>query len=171
MAYAGEHENTLPGPCARGVVPTYNSKSIASGDLAGFLAPYLGLPDTSTITGTTYRAVPALISPGMAASSSTYTQVTSRIPHYIQSDVLRGNAADGGVGTVRPFGSDATHPPIRLVRLGDFTNTTTGLPMSSVQAWLLSDVDQQTTDNEAKSSGWFASLPTKPVYVTNRLRI
>ena len=173
MAYAAENNNTLPGPCGLGIIPTCNSTSKASGDLAGFIAPYLGI---TVPTNSTYVIVPALVSPGVTAYSSALAKPTSRIPHYIQSDMLRGTTNSGGPGTIRPFGyagtsgSAAINDPLRLTRLGDFTNDT-GQPLSSVNVWLLSDADQQLTDVQAKASGWFVSLPPKPVYGATRLRM
>lgn len=167
MAYAGEHEATLPGPCGLGLMPRYKKTDKTS--LAWYLATYLGLPDPDNCPN--YVVATPLLSPGMVAWKATTANADNGIPHYIQSDVLRGNTPKGGTGTIRPFGSDDDNPPIKLSRMGDFTNVTTGAPISTSQAWLLSDVDQQTTDTQARTSGWFSQLPLKPVYGTKRLRV
>lgn len=175
MAYAAEHESMLPGPCPLGVIPYYSKNNAQN--LGAYLAPYLGLPDPATVTNSSKpQFVPILISPGMVAWNSSMASSTNTVPHYIQSDVLKGTNADGSSGTIRPFGAlgsngGANTLGIRLARLSDFNNATTNLPMSAVQAWLLSDVDQMTTDNPARQSGWFSSLPTKPVYGTKRVRV
>ena len=177
ILYANEHDSTLPGPCALGVIPTYNTQAQNqnSGALAAFVAPYAGLPEATA----TLRVVPILISPGMAAWNPASAKADTRIPHYIQSDVLRGTAINTAgttvSGTIRPFGSKDSGgndvPPVKLARLGDFTIGTNTTLAQQPQVWLLSDVDQQTTDVPARTSGWFSMLPTKPVYVTSRLRI
>ena len=174
IAYAGENNSVLPGPCGLAIIPTYKSTSKKDGDLAGFIAPYLGLPDVSAPNASSkYVLIPALVSPGIAAANPKLLDPNSRIPHYIQSDMLKGLNENGNMGTVRPFGYAGTggQEPVRLARLGDFTSITTGKPISSVEAWLISDVDKQITDAQAKESGWFASLPAKPVYGSTRLRI
>lgn len=159
-AYANEHNGRLPGPAPLGVYPFYDKQGATLGyALGGCLSTYLGLPDPNSLPKNTKVMIPALLSPGIAKLMAN----PDSVPNYIQNTTLT-NINIGG----RPFGilASGAQPEVLPMTVFDIANAG-----GASQVWALTDIDQQTTDGSARASGWFSSLPAKPVYKDCRLRL
>jgi len=100
--YTADHDSTLPGPLEAGQLPTYSTADTAS--LAGFLAPYLGLP---AATGAPQKA-PVFICPAYAKGDPGLDQ-----PVYAIQQITNSPANQW------PFGlpGGASQPPLKLSAL------------------------------------------------------
>lgn len=158
LSYAGDNNNRLPGPAPLGIYPLYNKAN--GGDwyiFATQLSPYLGLPPYTGL-GSETVLVPVLVSPGMAK----FGIDPRSVPNYVQNSGL--TSIPGG----RPFGTQAnsSYAANQPLTLFDLAN----LGGASV-VWALTDLDQQINDSSVRASGWYSSLPKKPIYKNCRLRL
>ncbi|PAW77901.1 MAG: hypothetical protein B9S32_09895 [Verrucomicrobia bacterium Tous-C9LFEB] len=162
LAYAGDHDGYFPGPCSFGTLPFYNWNAVPMGVLAGFIGPYLGSPDLLAARNySSYMTVSSLVSPGLVAWNISTLQTNSLVPHYIQNNTLT-NAGSA----FRILGSVTTpwvQQPLKVMQLSTFGDVS--------QVWILSDVDQQLNNPTVSASGWYGSLPPRPVYRDIRLRL
>lgn len=161
--YASEHDNALPGPAPLGIYPDYDKASAGNARALGaLLAPYLGLPDASTLQGGKKIVIPELACPGFRAVKGDNTLA----PNYVQNAVL--SERPDAVGSTRVFGSLSStsadpRAPLRMHSLAQY-----GGPS---KVWALTNLDQQQPRTVTLNSGWVPIIPAEPVYKNVRLRL
>jgi len=145
--YTDEYD-ALPGPLLVGQRACYKKPY---GDmLASFLAPYLGLPATST-----WRRAEIFMCPGWArlapppANPDSPGPVWKRNPTYIGGKDPFGYPAHDGY---------AATAPQNLSIISD----------KGSSFWILEDIDQQAN---VLGAGWFNELPSGPVHPNTRNRL
>lgn len=150
LSYAGDHQGMLPGPSSQGLFRGYTRSS--TDGISFLLAPYLGLPDQSTLSSGQGIIVPQLLDPGYMGFNP---QATSSVPQYVQKIAYPTTSSLAGR---RPFGvseadpDDPKRPPVTLLQLS---------ALRPELRWLLTTVDQQVAGMTAT---WKTQTPPAPLY-------
>ncbi len=149
LAYAGDHQNRLPGPTSQGLWRGYSRST--TGQLSHMLAPYLGLPDQESLEVGDNVIVPQLIDPGYMGFNR---KAPSSVPQFVQKI---GYPTTSPYAGRRPFGvtESATPGKEAPLTLLDLAN------LRPEQRWLLCTVDQ---DIIGLTSSWKSQTPPDPLY-------
>ncbi len=166
LAFANEHNGTLPGPSSLGLVPYYYNPYPRDRSMQAAIAPYLGIsPDSVPRQGRDHVFVPQLVCP---AASKLVDDPDHPPPYYVQNFTLP--IPRGRIFGAQAWGeSDAVDGWMlsRIEQLGQ-----------SGKIWLLTNLDQALPSDwsgigtgSISSSGWFSRLPEAPVWGDGRLRL
>lgn len=162
LSFAADNDQRLPGPTPTGQRPYYRGTDRAHDApfLAFFLAPYLGCPTPAT-TSSDLNICPPLISSGVKAiKGATVFNEINYIVNYGTTN-LPGDAIAAWRRTL--FGSNFYSPPLTPAKLPTLAQA---VPLNEV--WMMCNADQECTAPSLMASGWFSSLPLKPVHGTTR---
>ena len=164
--YADENGDNLPGPCLAGIsacyghVPDNPVADMQYGNMAYFLARYLGGKDPSVMSLLDKAYLKPLFCPGYGRSSTEDPSVAMTRVTYIVNSGSYTNGAVYVPPNMPPFGyptnspTGAYHPPLKMSAVARFG------PLSDVYA--ISDVDSKI------STGGWVNLNKKPNHVETR---
>jgi prepilin-type N-terminal cleavage/methylation domain-containing protein len=150
ITYAADHDDYLPGPTSQGLYNGYTKNTTSQ--ISSMIAPYLGLPEQSTLAAGRAVVVPQLQDPGYLNFNP---KASSSNPHFVQkmayppfTTPYKGR---------RPFGvmeaSDASLKlPLKMIQLSHVVRE---------QRWLLTTVDKQVV---GLTASWKAQTPPSPPY-------
>lgn len=157
LSFAGDSNGRLPGPTPTGQQAIYYGAqaNATSAFLAYYLAPYLNCP-TDSSNSYVVRTCAPLVNGGVRAVQSVDT--ATKINYLVNYGTSEIPADAKGVRTL--FGNTFYNPPVYPWSLQALTAQS--LELSKV--WMLCDLDKQCTTPTVRASGWYSSLPDKPVH-------
>lgn len=162
FAYAGENDQRMPGPTPTGQRPIYHGTDRVHDApfLAFYLAPYLGCPIPATTSSATV-VCPPLLSAGVKAlkGATAFNEINYQVNYGTTN--LPGDAVANWRRSI--FGSISYSPPIDPAKI---PNLAQAVNMS--ETWMMCNVDQACTAPSTMASGWFRTLPLKPVHGNTR---
>ncbi len=164
--YASDNADTLPGPLTIEQYPLYKGDSTPKGSLAGFLAKYLNLPDSSITTtdiATANKAnvflCPAYLKKFPHMDGVVYTMNMRTIPAYNQP----------------PWGdsSGASQQPLRKGILSTWSEPSPSNPggernVDLSQTFAMRDADSQDKQYGGAATPASATMPSTPVHIDHR---
>lgn len=161
LNFTGDNNGRLPGPTPTGQQATYYGAqaNAATAFLAYYLAPYLNCP-TDSNNSYVVRTCPPLINAGVRAVQPVDT--ATKINYLVNYGTSEIPPDAKGVRTL--FGNTYYNPPVYPWSLQSLTAQS--LELSKL--WALCDLDQKCTSPTVKASGWFPTLPAKPVHGNTR---
>lgn len=163
IAFAGENNARLPGPAPLGIYPDYSRADATNARALGAsLAPYMGLPDASTLKPKESVSIPGLVCPGFKSVKGD----PSAAPNWVQNAALSDEP--GKAGKVRVFGALEAGTAEAKLPLTMFQVANLGGPS---KVWALTNLDQDLPSTLTQGSGWLPRVPADPVYKKVRLRL
>ena len=167
LAYEGDNNNLLPGPCDSGLKIYYSTNTMCAN-----LAPYLGLPAKAT-----NLVVPIFRCPTWQRVATQPKKYNDNIICYITDNAIKlSNGHTIQVNGYPASGTTAAVLPGRAPVLASIEGqplTTSGTAcgatptFSMTTTMYLTECDQINWAYD-KTAGWYTSLPTKPVHGTIR---
>jgi len=148
FAYAGEHDQTLPGPLWPGQVPQLDPKR--GGRLVRELAPWLNLE----IKPAPYVAS-FFIPPAYRKNAPAGVREENWRTYVVNMRV----ATDSGL--INPWGSQVLNPMTQPLRTPQIPNPS--------QIWAMTDADQQ--HPHVADASWKLSTPAKPIHGKHRITL
>ncbi len=149
ILYAGDNNDSLPGPLTKGQKAIYGLKT--TGRINYFLAPYLGYTEPKVDD----------FLEAMASTSWQKTDATRRAPCYLlRLDVPTGT----GTETIKPWGDKNVTPnpqPMKLAAVSSKINPS--------RTWAMTDVDQLHPD--VGDATWKSDVPAAMSHGSYRLAI
>ncbi len=161
MMYVGDFQDSLPGPCEIGSTPAYYSQALPPGkywgELAFYLAPYLGGKDPSRMSSTETNFIKALFCPGYGTFSKespnvAMTRVNYGLAFPYTNSLVKLNARPFGAATTG--GGTPISAPLKLSAIRKFGSLT--------DVFAASDMDKSLRD-----FGW-PELAQNPNHGTTR---
>ncbi|MEY4388212.1 MAG: hypothetical protein RLY20_3495 [Verrucomicrobiota bacterium] len=159
--YTMDNEDYLPGPCWTGMFFTYTAIDSAGdrngGSLAGFIATYLGYPESSSLVRTAAVAqCPAQIK---VLPNMTPVPNQNKVPvsYFSQSTIYNDPPANTDKVTY-PFGRpNSASDPDRVKKVSSIKRTS--------ESWAMTDCDQQfVTSLGIVSATYLSYVPAFPVH-------